>query len=56
VRTGLEGAAENVHVDMMNVLWDAVGRIRFTAGMVEKAQDFAMSRRHKGCAEYIDNL
>lgn len=54
-RTALEGAAEHGCVEMIRVLWDAVAG-DFTHEQIEKAKNGALTKGHRGCAEYIDSL
>jgi len=55
-RTAFEGAAEHGCVEMIRVLWDAAAGIGFTPKQIEKAKNLAVSKGHRGCAEYIESL
>ena len=55
-RTAFEGAAEHGRMEMIRVLWDAAAGRGFTPERIKSAKSLALSRGHRGCAEYIDIL
>ncbi|KAL9072179.1 MAG: hypothetical protein Q9157_005209 [Trypethelium eluteriae] len=55
-RTALEGAAENGRLDMIKVLWDAVGNNRFTVEQCDRARKLATENGHLVCHDLLDEL
>ncbi|CAG8961333.1 hypothetical protein HYFRA_00013794 [Hymenoscyphus fraxineus] len=55
-KTAFEGAAEHGRLEMLRLLWNAVYGIGFMSEELDSAKELALSRGHRGCAEYIDGL
>ncbi|KAI5459733.1 ankyrin repeat-containing domain protein [Mariannaea sp. PMI_226] len=55
-RSALEAAAENGCISILKILWDAKSGVGFQPDEVKRAIEFAKTKGHKGCVEYLAQL